>query len=58
MLATAHLVLQLGKHACSATGCPDRASRLVRCLTCKAVIARCYDHGRDMVRERELHCAG
>lgn len=57
MLSTAHLLLQLGKHACGTAKCPERASRLIRCPTCKAVIARCGTHAANMMREREQHCA-
>jgi hypothetical protein len=57
MLNTAHLLLHIGKHACGTAGCRERASRLIRCTTCKAVIARCGTHGANMARERERHCA-
>lgn len=36
--------------------CHELASRLIKCLRCKAVIARCSVHGQDMMAERKKHC--
>jgi hypothetical protein len=49
-----HLALSTGKHLCH---CGDKASILMRCHVCKAVIARCGSHGRDIAKERNEHCA-
>lgn len=54
-----HLVTEVGRHKCGAGGgCREDASVLVKCPTCKAVIARCGTHGdsKTMSDMRTSHC--
>ncbi len=51
-----HLALLCGELACD--GCREKATRWVRCKTCRKVLARCGDPkcGNDMNRIQKGHC--
>lgn len=57
-IETKHLSEQLGHHMCK---CGEPATRLIRCKTCRSVVARCGGCARetsDMERAAREHCAG